>query len=110
MTAFEMTKDESSLVRDDAILRIPAEAHNSAYSYMKPDAQVLARPQRISDTYRIPKTKYGYRKHGDVSLPKETCGCCNSENCMDKPKGQLDCRSLAPEPKTSRSSSGYKSG
>jgi hypothetical protein len=93
-----------------AIYGIPEEAHQSVYPKMKQKTLDLARPQRISDTYRISKMKTRYRLHkGDV-LPVDECECAISPHCAHKPAGEHDCRSLAPMPKSAHDNKWQRPG
>lgn len=89
---------------------IPKECHDSVCQKMDSETRDLAMPKDVSDTYRTPKTKYGYRLHEDEYLPSTGCTCSISDDCQHKPEGQLDCRSLAPEPKEPGIRTGIQSG
>jgi hypothetical protein len=89
-----------------AIYGIPDRCHSSAYDQMDKQTRSLAKPNRTSDTHKIPKTKYAYRRLGRRRLPTKDCTCSISRNCIHKPQGELDCRSLAPNPR--ESAGGFK--
>jgi hypothetical protein len=89
---------------------IPKKCHDSAYEKMDSMTRGLAQPENVFDTYRTPDTKYNYRTHEGKSLPSIGCQCPISEKCHHKPRGQLDCRSLAPTPRDPANKKSIKSG
>jgi hypothetical protein len=89
---------------------IPKKCHDSANQKMDPMTRGLAVPDDVFDMYQTPKLKHGYRLHEGKLFPSAGCQCPISEQCNHKPEGQLDCRSLAPEPKDPSNQTGLKSG
>ena len=110
MVSHSTTPGGLSLAGVRAIYGIPDKCHRSAYDNMDDETRELARPKRIADVFRTPKPKYGYRVHEGSQLPTEECTCSVSHHCPHKPQGELDCRSLAPDPKKSRSTLNINSG
>jgi hypothetical protein len=92
------------------IYGIPKRCHDSAYQKMDSMTRGLAMPEDVFNTHRTLMPKHGYRFHEGKLLPSLECKCPVSEECNHKPEGQLDCRSLAPEPKDPSNQTGLKSG